>query len=96
MHYVIHFVTMCTLDHVKEKGLFIIGLCISQCLGLVGADDIKYCRFGDCINSCNENQMSFNIVRATFCGTSFTNAEICVSVPWNVGNKLCNEECNIT
>jgi hypothetical protein len=56
MHYVIHFVIMCTLHHMKEQGLLIIGVCMSQYLSLVGDDDIKYCQFGECINSCNENQ----------------------------------------
>jgi hypothetical protein len=55
MHYVIHFVIMCALDHVKVQGLFIINVCIFQCLGLVGVNDIKYYQFGECINSCNEN-----------------------------------------
>jgi hypothetical protein len=55
MHYVIHFVIICTLDHVKEQRLLIISVCMSKCLGLVGANDIEYCRFGECINSCNEN-----------------------------------------
>jgi hypothetical protein len=29
MHYVIHFVILCTLNHVKEQGLLIIGVCIA-------------------------------------------------------------------
>jgi len=43
----------------KEQKLLIIGVCMSQCLGLVGANDIKYCQFGECINSCNEIQPQF-------------------------------------
>jgi hypothetical protein len=59
MHYVIHFAIMCTMDHVKEQKLLIIGVCMFQCLGLVGANDIKYYQFGECINSCNEIQPQF-------------------------------------